>query len=119
MSTILTLHDPQTAREYYASGAWRADTMYTLLAGHAQVRPDAHALRDSTRRITWSQLLAWVDALAADLHAAGLKRGQRVSVWLPNRIEAGVVLLACSPSPDMAPMPTARTCLRRPGCCRR
>ncbi|MEK7875766.1 MAG: class I adenylate-forming enzyme family protein [Pseudomonadota bacterium] len=96
MSTILTLHDPQTAREYYAGGAWRADTMYTLLAGHARARPGAFALRDGTRRITWSQLLAWVDALAADLHTAGLKRGQRVSVWLPNRIEAVVVLLACS-----------------------
>jgi len=96
MSTLLTLHDPQIARGYYASGAWRPDTMYTLLAGHARVRPGAYALRDSTRRITWSQLLAWVDALAADLHAAGLKRGQRVSVWLPNRIEAVVVQLACS-----------------------
>ena len=27
---------------------------------------------------------------------AGLKRGQRVSVWLPNRVEAVVVFLACS-----------------------
>jgi acyl-CoA synthetase len=96
MSTILTLHDPQTARGYYASGAWRMDTMYMLLAQHAQIRPRAFALRDSTRRITWAQLLAWVDVLAADLHAAGLKRGQRVSVWLPNRVEAVVVLLACS-----------------------
>ena len=96
MSTILTLHDPQTAHEYYASGVWRADTLYTLLAGHARVRPQAYALRDSARRITWPQLLEWVDALAAELHAAGLKRGQRVSVWLPNRIEAVVVLLACS-----------------------
>ena len=25
-----------------------------------------------------------------------MKRGQRVSVWLPNRVEAVVVLLACS-----------------------
>ncbi|HEV2008482.1 MAG TPA: class I adenylate-forming enzyme family protein [Burkholderiales bacterium] len=96
MSTILTLHDPQTAREYYASGVWRSDTMYTLLAGHARVRPDAYALRDSRRRITWSQLLAWVDVLAAELDAAGLRGGQRVSVWLPNRIEAVVVQLACS-----------------------
>ena len=96
MSTILTLHDPQTAREYYASGVWRSDTLYTLLAGHARTRPDAYALRDSKRRLTWTQLLGWVDALAADLHAAGLKRGQRVSVCLPNRVEAAVVLLACS-----------------------
>ena len=96
MNTILTLHDPQTAREYYARGVWRTDTMYTLLASHAKARPDAYALRDSKRRITWAQLLAWVDALATELHAAGLKRGQRVSVWLPNRAEGVVVFLACS-----------------------
>ncbi|MCE9639827.1 MAG: acyl--CoA ligase, partial [Betaproteobacteria bacterium] len=86
----------QTAREYYANGVWRGDTLYSLLREHARVRPQAYALRDSKRRITWSQLAQWVDALASELHAAGLKRGQRVSVWLPNRIEAAVVFLACS-----------------------
>src|SRR5215218_9401125 len=96
MSTILTLHDPQTAREYYAHGVWRDDTLYSLLRGHARARPDAYALRDSRRRLTWSQLAMWVDALAAELHAAGLKHGQRVSVWLPNRVEAAVIFLACS-----------------------
>ena len=96
MSTILTLHDPQTAREYYANGVWRGDTLYSLLLGHARTRPQAYALRDSTRRITWSQLAQWVDALASEMHGAGLKRGQRVSVWLPNRLEAAVVFLACS-----------------------
>jgi acyl-CoA synthetase len=60
------------------------------------MRPDGYALRDSRRRITWQTLAQWTDALAADLHSAGLKRGQRVSVWLPNRVEAAVVLLACS-----------------------
>ena len=96
MSTILTLHDPQTARGYYEQGVWRDDTLYSLLRGHARVRPEAYALRDSRRRVTWSQLAQWVDALAAELHAAGIKRGQRVSVWLPNRVEAVVVLLTCS-----------------------
>ena len=96
MSTLLTLHDPQIAREYYARGVWRADTLYSLVCEHSRLRPQAYALRDSRRRITWAQLAPWVDALAAELHAAGLKRGQRVSVWLPNRVEAAVVLLACS-----------------------
>ena len=96
VSTILTLHDPQTARRYYETGVWREDTLYTLLRDHARARPDAYALRDSRLRLTWSQLVRWVDALAADLHRAGLKRGQRVSVWLPNRVEAVVVFLACS-----------------------
>jgi acyl-CoA synthetase len=96
VSTILTLHDPRIARRYYAGGFWKDDTLYTLLRGHAEQHPDAYALRDSRRRLTWKALLAWVDALAADLHSAGLKRGQRVSVWLPNRAESVVVLLACS-----------------------
>ncbi|HUP95240.1 MAG TPA: AMP-binding protein, partial [Burkholderiales bacterium] len=96
MSTILTLHDPQVARRYYAEGHWRGDTLYTLLRQHASARADAYALRDSRLRLTWKALLEWVDTVAADLHSAGLKRGQRVSVWLPNRVEAAVVFLACS-----------------------
>jgi len=96
VSTLLTLHDPRTAREFYARRWWRDDTMYSLAAGHAAQRPDAWALRDSRVRLTWRQLVDWVDAVAADLHAAGLKRGNRVSVWLPNRVEATIVFLACS-----------------------
>jgi acyl-CoA synthetase (AMP-forming)/AMP-acid ligase II len=96
VSTILTLHDPQTARRYHETGVWREDTLYTLLREHARKRPMAYALRDGRRRLNWAQLLAWVDALAADLHQVGLKHGQRVSVWLPNRVEATVVFLACS-----------------------
>ncbi len=93
---LLTLHNPGTAKRYYAAGWWREDTMYSLLARHAAARPLAFALRDSRHRLTWAQLLHWVDVLAADLHAAGVRRGQRVSVWLPNRVEAVVVFLACS-----------------------
>ncbi len=96
MSTILTLHDPQTARAYYAEGLWRGDTLYALLRGHAAARPAAFALRDAAERLSWSELLGWVDSVADDLHLAGVRRGQRVSVWLPSRAEAIVVLLACS-----------------------
>src|SRR5579863_3642144 len=91
-NTLLTLHDPAAARRYYAAGLWRADTLYTLLARHAAERPEAHALRDGTRRLTWSALLTLVDAVAADLDGAGVKRGERVAVWLPNRVEAVAVL---------------------------
>jgi acyl-CoA synthetase len=34
--------------------------------------------------------------VAADLDDAGLKRGERVAVWLPSRVESVAVLLACS-----------------------
>jgi acyl-CoA synthetase len=95
-NTLLTLHDPAAARRYYAAGLWRDETFYTLLAKHAEARPDAPALRDATSRLTWAELLRAVDAVAADLDAAGLKRGERVAVWLPNRVKAVTVFLACS-----------------------
>jgi len=96
MSHLLTLHDPARARENYLSGVWRTDTLYSLALRHATERGNACAIRDSARRLSWSALVAWVDAVAADLHGAGLRRGDRVSVWLPNRLENVVVFLACS-----------------------
>src|SRR5437870_12704705 len=95
-NTILSPHDPEAAARYYATGLWRRDTLYTLLQQHAAGRPDDFSLRDGGRRLTWRALLALVDAIAADLDDAGLKRGERVAVWLPNRVEAVAVLLACS-----------------------
>ena len=96
MGKILTLHDPHSARAHYLSGAWRHDTMYGLLCKHAAERGDAFALRDASRRLTWSELLARVDRMADDLDQAGLREGDRVSIWLPNRVEVTIVFLACS-----------------------
>ncbi len=96
MGPILTLHDPAAARRHYADGVWRNETLYALLHHHAEARPDSFALRDGTRRLTWAALLRWTDAVAGDLHAAGLRPGERVSVWLPNRAETVAAMLACS-----------------------
>lgn len=96
MKPLLTTHDPAHARRYYEERIWRPDTYYSLLSGHARARPDAYALRDATRRLTYRQLLDWVDALALDLHRAGVRQGERVSIWLPNSVEPVIILLACS-----------------------
>ena len=95
-ASLLTLHDPATAQAYYQAGLWQDVTMYGLVAAHAAARPHAFALRDGRLRLTWAQLLTWADRVAADLSAAGLRRGARVGVWLPNRVEATVTFLACS-----------------------
>lgn len=96
MSHLLTLHDPAAAREHHLSGIWQMDTLYTLARRHATEQGSAYAVRDSSRRLTWSTLVAWVDAVAADLNDAGLHSGDRVCIWLPSRLETVVVLLACS-----------------------
>ena len=96
MSHLLTLHDPAAARAHYLSGVWQAHTLYAMARRHAVERGESFALRDSRHRLSWSALVAWVDAVAADLHEAGLRSGDRVSVWLPSRVESVVVQLACS-----------------------
>jgi acyl-CoA synthetase len=96
MNKILTLQDIEQARRFYEKGYWRHDTLYTLLRRWAHEAPDRYALRDANSRLTYKALLEWVDALAADLHAAGLREGDRVSIWLPSRADSVIILLACS-----------------------
>ncbi|AMN41169.1 class I adenylate-forming enzyme family protein [Rhodoplanes sp. Z2-YC6860] len=96
MNTILTLQDPEQARSFYERGWWSSDTLYMLLRAWADRTPDCFALRDTNGRLTYRAALGWVDAIAQDLHDSGLRAGDRVSVWLPSRLETALVFLACS-----------------------
>jgi len=96
MAIHLTLHHPERAARYYREGWWRPDTLYELLRRNAVERPQRYAIRDSARRLTWAQLHALVETTALELHRAGVRPGERVAVWLPNRVETIVVTLACS-----------------------
>jgi acyl-CoA synthetase len=95
-SNILSLFDKAASDEFYRQGHWRDDTIYALVKDHAERMADRYALRDQTRRLTWRDLLDAVDGFAADLARRGLTRGQRVALWMPDRIESVVALLACS-----------------------
>lgn len=96
MKPFLTLHDPATARAYYDAGLWTDDTFYSLMARHADKRPDAMALRDGRSRLDWRALKACVDALADNMCERGIGAGDRVSIWMSNRAEAIIAFLACS-----------------------
>ncbi len=96
MRPFLTLHDPARAKRYYADGLWTGDTFYSLMAKHAAERPEAPAYRDGVQSLTWRELAGRVDAFASDLLRLGLVPGDRVSVWMSNRIEPVLAFLACS-----------------------
>ena len=96
INTLLTRHDPAEAKAFHADNTWGDETHYRLLATNAAARPGAPALRDGARRLNWSQLLQWVNNVAADLAAQGLRANDRVSLWASNRVESIIVYLACS-----------------------
>ena len=96
MSRLLTLHDPATAKGYYDAGVWHDETFYALLAKHTTACPDAKAVRDSARHLSWRELKDWVDAIADSLHEAGVRTGERVALWASNRVEVVACFLACS-----------------------
>lgn len=96
MRPFLTLHDPARAAAWYEAGLWTRDTFYSLMVKHAAARPDAIALRDGHEILTWAQLQARVDALAAEFDDLGLVAGDRISLWLSNRLHVHVAFLACS-----------------------
>ncbi len=96
MNAILTRLSTELIEQFTATGFWRSDTIYSLVRGHAERAPDSFALRDRHRRLSYRMLADAADAFAADLARRGVRRGQRVSVWLPSRMESVVALLACS-----------------------
>ncbi|RDK06531.1 class I adenylate-forming enzyme family protein [Cupriavidus lacunae] len=96
MQNILTLHNPQHARDYYLSAVWQQETLYTLARRHARERPTSCALRDADMRLTWREVVDWVDSVAEALHRQGVKPGDRVAIWLPNVVQATIIFLACS-----------------------
>lgn len=95
-NTILTTLSPERLKQHYAEGFWTSDTIYMLARKNAEAHPDHFALRDRYRRLSFAQAVEAADRLAADLAAKGVRRGQRVAVWLSSRLETAIALLACS-----------------------
>jgi acyl-CoA synthetase len=95
-NTILTLLSKDRIEEHTAWGHWRSETIYMAAAAHAERTPDAFAVRDRYRRLTYRALVDAADRLAADLARQGVRTGQRVAVWLPSRVETAIAMLACS-----------------------
>ncbi len=94
--TLLTLLSAPDLAAYTEAGYWGEETLYAVAAGHARATPDAFAVRDRHRRLTYSALVGAADRLAASLAGHGLRPGQRVAVWLPSRVETPITLIACS-----------------------
>ena len=101
------------ARVNYARQVLRhADVAHA--AGHPAVlfADEPMLAAGQLQSLSWPELRARVGALAAALRGMGVRRGDRVCAYLPNRPETAVAFLACASigaiwsvcSPDMGPV---------------
>lgn len=70
------------------------ESVIDRVAARANASPDDVALVDGEHTLSYSELLARVDSLAATLQARGAAPGQRIAVALPRSIDAVVSILA-------------------------
>src|SRR5712691_5726074 len=92
---LLTLLNARDLAAYTAAGYWGEETLYAIAARHARATPDAFAVRDRHRRLTYRELVEAADRLAASLAGHGIRAGQRVAIGLVAASRNGYV---CCPS---------------------
>lgn len=95
MPSFNTRLTPALVDRYTRSGHWGAETFYAILARQAEAHPDRVALVDHRGRVTYGELLARVNRVAAGLHELGVGPGDVVTIQLPNRAEFAYVFFAC------------------------
>ena len=83
------------AERYIRAGIWRRETIAQAIAKSALQRPDSIAVADSTRSLTYSQLIAEAGNVAALLARESIARNDRVIIQLPNCVEFATLTIAC------------------------
>ncbi|WP_409465491.1 (2,3-dihydroxybenzoyl)adenylate synthase [Amycolatopsis sp. GA6-003] len=86
--------DDAVAR-YAGEGYWEGRTLAEHFAEAASARPDEIAVVDGAVRLTFRDLLARAETLAAHLEERGLNADDRIVAQLPNCWELVVLMLAC------------------------
>jgi acyl-CoA synthetase len=87
--------DPQLVEENERNGDWRKEMLSDTIRANAARKPNGIAFLEGTNALTWARYDELSDLLAGDLIAAGLPRGARVAVMLPDGPGVHVVFTAC------------------------
>ena len=82
------------AARYRQAGHWRGQTLWEVLRDASDERGEAIALVEGARRVTYAQLAARAQSLAAGFHRLGIAPRDAVVVQLPNSVALFEVLFA-------------------------
>ena len=88
----------------------RSQSLGDIADIHSAYKPDAPAISDESRSVTWSELATRVHQIASALAARGVKEGDLVTIGLPNSVDfleaaLGVWKLGATPQPVSWRMP--------------
>lgn len=71
-------------------------TLSSLMNKQAAMHPDAIAFVDGGWHVTYSEFSKLCDSTAIWLRRLGVRKGDKIALWLTNRVEWMVFLFACS-----------------------
>src|ERR1700720_1112564 len=83
------------AERYVREGIWRDETIPQAIAKAALKHHDSIAVSDSTRSLTYSQLIAEAGILAPPPSPNWIEPRDRIIIQLPNCVEFATLTLAC------------------------
>jgi len=83
------------AERYIREGFWHDETIAQAIVKTALERPDSIAVGDSTRSLTYAQLIAEAGTIADLLSRNGIAHSDRVVIQLPNCVEFATLTIAC------------------------
>ena len=86
---------PELIERYSRSGHWGTESFYATLARRAATHPDRVAIVDAKGPVTYGELLARVDRVAAGLQALSVGPGDVVTIQMPNWAEFAYAFFAC------------------------
>jgi len=89
-----TIVKPELAERWREAGQWGSETFFDVLARRTALHPDREVFVDGQQRITYAGLKDKVERCAAFLRRVGIRRGDVVTIQLPNRIAFPVVFFS-------------------------
>jgi non-ribosomal peptide synthetase component E (peptide arylation enzyme) len=85
---------PELAQRYTAAGLWTNKSFFEFIEQSAAAHPEREVFADAARRVSYGAFKDEILRCAELYRRIGIKRGDVVTVQLPNRIEFAVAFFA-------------------------
>src|SRR5262249_37900453 len=89
-----TVLKPELAACYRAAGLWLNKNFFDVIEEGARAHRDREVFADASRRITYGALKREIEQCAEFFRGIGIRRGDVVTVQLPNRIAFPIVFFS-------------------------